>query len=230
MPLHALQKLLRGNKEMATYKHDCPHCGAKNSTFTVAGEHQHQAKADTWTVLLICGSCGHGAVAEILNHGQRGHPAGHPHDLTIRDPRGNVFHVVQLFPELQQTETPKHLPDLVAKAFREGCEILKISPDAARGMFRKSLELGLKDLSPDVEAWKLEKRIDKLASLGRLTSDLQEWAHELRLDGNDAMHADGHTTKDDAIQTKELTRLILTYLYTLPESVKLMRAERNNPQ
>ncbi len=211
---------------MATYKHDCPHCGAKNSTFSVVGTRLHQAKPYTWSAHLICGSCGDGVVAEVNDHGNRLDPANHPHDLTIRDPRGSVFGVVCLYPRMPNTEVPNHLPDAVAKAFREGCEIINVSPDAARGMFRKSLELGLKDLSPDVEAWKLEKRIDKLATLGRLTDDLKEWAHELRLDGNDAMHMENETTKEDAIQTKELTRFILTYLYTLPQSVKFMREER----
>ena len=211
---------------MATYKHDCPHCGAKNSTFTVAGTRLHQAKPYIWSTHLICGSCGDGVVAEVNDHGNRFDPANHPHELTIRDPRGSVFGVVSLYPRMPSTEVPNHLPDAVAKAFREGCEIINVSPDAARGMFRKSLELGLKDLSPDIEAWKLEKRIDKLAALGKLTEDLKEWAHELRLDGNDAMHTEHETTKEDAIQTKELTRFILTYLYTLPQSVKLMREER----
>lgn len=212
---------------MATYKHDCPYCGAKNSTFTVAGEHKHLAKSYTWSVLLICGSCGHGAVAEINDHGHGTTPMKHPHDLTLREQHGGVFSVVGLYPKVLHPKVPSYLPDAVAKAFREGCEILDVSPDAAKGMFRKSLELGLKDLSPDVDAWKLEKRIDKMASLGLLTVDLKDWAHELRLDGNDAMHDSGETTKEDAIQTRELTRFVLMYLYTLPESVKSMRNKKD---
>jgi hypothetical protein len=151
----------------------------------------------------------------------------HPHDLTLREQHGGVFSVVGLYPQVLQPSVPSHLPDAVAKAFREGCEILDVSPDAAKGMFRKSLELGLKDLSPDVDAWKLEKRIDKMAGLGLLTVDLKDWAHELRLDGNDAMHDSGDTTKEDAIQTRELTRFVLMYLYTLPESVKFMRSKKD---
>lgn len=213
---------------MATYKNDCPYCGAKSSTFTVIGSCQNQAKPHTWSVHLICGSCGDGIVAEVHDHGGRADPAAHPHELTTRDHRGNVFSVVCVYPRAPTNEIPNHLPDAVAKAFREGCEILNVSPDAARGMFRKSLELGLKDLSPDVDAWKLEKRIDKLAASGKLTEDLKEWAHELRLDGNDAMHAESETTKEDAVQARELTRFILTYLYTLPRSVKSMREGRKS--
>lgn len=211
---------------MATYKHDCPHCGAKNSTFTVVGTRLNQAKPNTWSTHLMCGSCGDGVVAEVNDRGSHADPANHPHELTTRDPRGNVYSVVHVYPKTPHTEIPNHLPEAVSKAFREGCEILNVSPDAARGMFRKSLELGLKDLSPEVEAWKLEKRIDKLAAIGRLTEDLKDWAHELRLDGNDAMHAETETSKEDAIQTRELTRFILTYLYTLPQSVNIMRQER----
>jgi transcription elongation factor Elf1 len=70
---------------MASYTHDCPYCAAKNSTFTVAGEHKHLAKAHAWSVLLICGSCGNGAVAEVSDNGNRTPPLKHPHDLTLRD-------------------------------------------------------------------------------------------------------------------------------------------------
>lgn len=212
---------------MASYTHDCPYCAAKNSTFTVAGEHKHLAKAHAWSVLLICGACGNGAVAEVSDNGNRTPPLKHPHDLTLRDQHGGVFTVLGLYPRVQLPSIPEHLPDTVAKAFREGCDVLSVSPDAAKGMFRKSLELGLKDLSPDVDAWKLEKRIEKMAALGLLTADLKDWAHELRLDGNDAMHDSGVTTKEDAIQTRELTRYVLMYLYSLPESVKSMRNKKD---
>lgn len=87
-------------------------------------------------------------------------------------------------------------------------------------MYRRCLEVALKAFSPDVEAWKLEKRIDKLAAEGRITTDLKTWAHRVRLDGNDALHEEEQFTKEAATELAEFTQLLLIYLYTLPEKIK----------
>jgi hypothetical protein len=210
---------------MATYKHDCPRCGAKNSTFTVVSAVPHQAPY-TWSVHMICGSCSNGGVANVYGNGTRQSPLNHPFELSLSDKNKTSFSVIDFYPEVKTHDVPQYLPESVAKKFREGCEIIEASPDAAVGMFRKALELGLKDLSPDIEAWKLEKRIDAMANKGLLTADLKDWAHELRLDGNDALHEAAEMTKEQAAETRELTRYVLTYLYTLPNAVKAMRGNK----
>ena len=67
---------------------------------------------------------GNGAVAEISDNGNRTPPLKHPHDLTLRDQHGGVFTVLGLYPRVQLPSIPEHLPDTVAKAFREGCDVL----------------------------------------------------------------------------------------------------------
>lgn len=88
------------------------------------------------------------------------------------------------------------------------------------------MELALKAFSPDIEAWKIEKRIDRMAAEHRITRELQAWAHELRLDGNDAMHGDEEATEEMADQMHELCRFLLIYLYTLPLQVEGAKARR----
>lgn len=90
------------------------------------------------------------------------------------------------------------------------------------------MELALKGLSPEIEAWKIEKRIDKMAAEGLITNDLKDWAHELRLDGNDAVHED-EMTNEVIDQMHSLCTFLLTYLFTLPEQVKAARARRADP-
>lgn len=96
-------------------------------------------------------------------------------------------------------------------------------------MFRRCLEIALKAHSPEIEAWKLEKRIDKLAAERKITPDMQTWAHRVRLDGNDALHEEEDFTKESATELMEFTRLLLTYMYTLPEKVK-QRIEPSEPK
>ncbi|OGB70444.1 MAG: hypothetical protein A2486_07170 [Burkholderiales bacterium RIFOXYC12_FULL_65_23] len=89
------------------------------------------------------------------------------------------------------------------------------------------MELGLKTMSPDIEVWKLEKRIDRLATEHRITPELQAWAHELRLDGNEALHGDEDATEEMTEQMHHLCWFLLTYLYTLPSQVEAIRARRS---
>lgn len=49
-----------------------------------------------------------------------------------------------------------------------------------------------------------------------LTPDLQEWAHQVRLGGNDAAHDEEPFTKEEAEELLDFTELYLTYVYTLP--------------
>ena len=59
-------------------------------------------------------------------------------------------------------------------------------------------------------------RIDALATKGVITQDLREWAHQIRLDGNDAVHDEDPFKKEEAEELLDFTELFLTYVYTLP--------------
>jgi hypothetical protein len=87
-------------------------------------------------------------------------------------------------------------------------------------MFRRAIDIGTKLFSAEVNAWKLDKRIDKLATEGLITKDLQTWAHKIRLEGNEAVHEIDEPTKEQATELQLFTELVLTYLYTLPAKVR----------
>lgn len=210
---------------MATLIHDCPYCAAKAMTFNVAHAAGHMMLANHWNVLLTCGGCGCGIVALIGDGGRGNSPVQHMGDLRTKDLRGWAFHVLEIEPRPKPTDVPEHLPPAVAKAFKEGCEVLNVSADAAFGMFRKALELGLKDLSPDVEAYKLHKRIDAMAARGLLTESLKDWSHHLRLDANEMIHEEGKSDTAHAREIESFTRFVLIYLFTLPQSVVLARGQ-----
>jgi Domain of unknown function (DUF4145) len=66
----------------------------------------------------------------------------------------------------------------------------------------------------------LGPRIDALAKAGRLTNDLQKWAHHVRLEGNDAAHDEDPFTGPEAEELLDFTELFLTYVYSLPGRLK----------
>jgi hypothetical protein len=69
----------------------------------------------------------------------------------------------------------------------------------------------------------IQRRIDALAGAGRLTSDLRDWAHEVRIAGNDAAHDIAPFTPEEADELLGFTDLYLTYVYSLPGRLKERR-------
>src|SRR5690606_37508070 len=124
---------------------------------------------------------------------------------------------------------PPFTPEVVAEYYVEACDSLHRKKwTAAASMLRKCMEVARKDLSPDLEAWKLAKRTDKLDADNRPTPTAKDWAHELRLDGNEALHGIEPASEELATRMERLTQFLLLYLYTLPKQVELARAEREN--
>jgi hypothetical protein len=71
----------------------------------------------------------------------------------------------------------------------------------------------------------IKGRIDELAKRNALTPDLQEWAHQVRLGGNDAAYDKDPFTKPEAEELLDFTELYLTYVYTLPGRLAERKAQ-----
>jgi len=124
-------------------------------------------------------------------------------------------------PPGEATSVPAFVPKSVAIAFKQAVESRKSGHyDAAGAMYRKALDVALKNIDPAVKGL-LRDRIDKLAAANKLTPSLKDWAHEIRLDGNEASHEEDPFTKPEAEEMHAFMELVLTYLFTLPEQVKL---------
>jgi hypothetical protein len=179
-----------------------------------------------WSVFANCTACHMPIAARIRTaDGSRGlNPSNYPGDLTGT---GSPWVLCEVFPALVPIDVPMDIPVNVAKAFKQAAESRKGGHlDAAAAMYRKAMELALKALSPQIEAWKIEKRIDKMAAEGLITQELQSWAHELRLDGNDVLHEDD-ATLEMVDQMHGFCKFLLTYMYTLPEQVRAARTRRS---
>ena len=95
--------------------------------------------------------------------------------------------------------------------------------DAAGSMFRKALDTGLAAKFPEIKGT-LFARIGEAAAQSKLTPELAEWSHQIRLDGNDAVHDDVPFSKDDAERLQAFTHLVLLYLFSLPGMLDEARA------
>lgn len=204
----------------------CPHCGANNMTFNVSVDHAHGEEGRLRSAIAICARCDSPVVvkARWLAYAERPELRSDHHGDLLAN--GNL-RVLGLWPKAEPINAPQHLPDAVHRAYMEAAKARKASLwNAACSSYRRCMELGLKAFAPEVEAWKLEKRIDRLAAEHRITPDLKTWAHELRLDGNEAVHGDEDATQEITDQMHHLTYFLLTYLYTLPKQVEEARVRR----
>jgi hypothetical protein len=210
---------------MPVFVTNCPHCGAKQMNFAYRGD--YVSPKNVAYALANCSGCFSPIVVQVEMPSTRSF-----NTYPLKNELGNVMvserHSVRnIWPEPEQVDVPAAVPERVARNFIEAAESRKARHwNAACASYRRCMEIALKQFAPDVDAWKLEKRIDKLAAENRITPDIQKWAHELRLDGNEALHGDEDATEEMVDQMHHLTYFLLTYLYTLPNQIEEVRARR----
>lgn len=140
----------------------------------------------------------------------------------------------QMWPPLDKPYVSTLMPWDVRQCMLEAEQALNsgVAPRIARSAFRTVLDVATKEvlvqnpgcLGEKAEPKTLNNRIDMLAKAGLLTTDLKEWAHGVRGITNEDVHTVEPVSKEEAQEIAEITRLILTYLFELPERVKLAKA------
>ena len=202
---------------MSTFGADCPHCGIRGVAFTIVSEKRAAKTSDLlWDTLAICGRCSRGILASFDRV-----VGGTPGDL-LNAGRGNQLELPTISPTAPSTGAPNRTPERAGDYYRQGMENLPNNLDAAGSMFRSSLEAALKQKFPDIEGTLFE-RIQRAAGQGGLTPDLAEWAHQIRLGGNDAVHGEEQLSKEDAERLHTFTELVFLYLFTLPSMLENAR-------
>jgi hypothetical protein len=96
-------------------------------------------------------------------------------------------------------------------------------------MCRKCLEATSKKLG--AKGRNLNSKLKNLYDGGQIDSRLLNWAHEIRLIGNEAAHdVDTKVTKRDARDILDFTEAILIYIFSLTTRFDAFRARRDRSQ
>ena len=94
-------------------------------------------------------------------------------------------------------------------------------------MFRRALQSALVILGSNHKL-DLIKQIDSLESL---PIDIKDWVHQIRIFGNWGAHPDKDNLKevdaDDVAEVHDFISKFFTYMFIMPEKVKLSRAKRD---
>jgi hypothetical protein len=127
-----------------------------------------------------------------------------------------------IWPQPVEATSPKHLPAEVESAFTEAQHAriaAKMNTLAVFGYCR-TLELAIKAKKPELKG-SLYDRIESLAASNDITPDLKAWAHDIRMIRKDAAHDDANYTDAEVLELSEFTDMVLRYMFTLPETVRL---------
>lgn len=228
---------------MTFYVGRCNHCSTDKIKFN-ALSYCHDPQYDLVYFFLVCENC---ITPTVLSM--------NPDNYEVRDliekkrfPLDKPVNISEFFsnerientPSNSLVKCPEHVPDNLKSIFDEAalcyshnCYI------ACASMFRLCLDVTTKDL---LKEWleanqqsanqpnakqkdKLFNRIEFLIERGVIPSDLKEYVHHIRLDGNDAAH-DGSTEKDEAEDLLDFSELFLERIYTVKKQLELAQERR----
>jgi hypothetical protein len=185
---------------------ECPHCTVI-SLFHPVASYAHgftlvsaaQCEACKLFVLVIGHRTGQNAPANTITV----YPLGKPNDA--------------IAPEVE-----KDAPE-VAKDFKEAlrCHWVK-SFRASVVMCRRAIQSSA--ISLKASGGNLISQIDDLFKTGKITESLKDFAHEIRLTGNDGAHPDKDglvdVTEKDSADIIEFTKDYLLHVYVMPAKLK----------
>lgn len=128
------------------------------------------------------------------------------------------------YPEVEAVEADPVWPAKVRETFVEAQKMHRqgIMPAIVLTTCGTVLELALKELNPDDQKSSLAKRIDKLHEAGVITSPIRDWAHDIRLDRNSAVH-EGEGNRENADEYIAFLTMFFNMVFSLPNRIEQNR-------
>lgn len=200
---------------------NCPHCLAERIGFSLILD--RQTARTTYQTVARCNGCG-----EIVVLWLNDKVGGTAPVNCAGNPLERNFEIIRQYPQRREHSAPEHTPDNIAHFYVQALDnALRRQPDASGGMSRKVVDVATKQMfAPDdpLRRKPTFNRIEALAADGRLTKDLAEWAHHVRIEGNEAVHDDEPYNQEQADELVKFAELFLTYVFTLPGQLAAARA------
>jgi len=198
----------------------CPHCLRDRAVLTAFGE---IAKDDReYSVSFLCRSCGNPVSTNVLAHvGQS--PIQYTRQYSDDSlPHSSRFSLIDYFPKEQSHVAPDSTPERAAKFFVEAKDNFQRNNFETSVMLcRKVIDISTRTILGDESGKEqLSQRISMLHAKDKITEQMKDWAHIVRIDSNGAVHSDEEFTKEEAKEMIGFTEVFLIYSFTLPEMVR----------
>ncbi|MBA4799345.1 MAG: DUF4145 domain-containing protein [Rhizobiales bacterium] len=202
MGVHATMRILNEKDKVSGSAHSqCPRC-------------RHPS-----LIVFECNRVSLEAIAKIVKN-RDGNLMGGP----------SVINVKAYFPEPKVADQSPFWPESLRRMFVDAQDMLaeKKSPAIILATARSVLELALKELDEQPKL-SLYKRIEHLHEIGVITSAVRDWAHDIRLEGNDGTHA-GLGDEASAAEYIEFLKLFLDMTFALPHRIAEKRQSSAPPK
>ncbi|MFJ4193964.1 DUF4145 domain-containing protein [Pseudomonas sp. NPDC089534] len=198
---------------------DCPHCKTSKSGMR---SHTYIYTGATYRIPLSCPHCDEIVVVGADADTKFARTNWAQETIFNLDDRRCVIQRNHLhYPVVMKREVPNDVPGKIGRIYEEALDNFhRKNFETSVLLCGKVLDLATKGMD---QAWKLEKRLKALATDGKITASMADWAEEIRVDRNTAIHDDEDFTKDDAEDIVIFTEAFLTYIYTLPALIASRR-------
>lgn len=206
------------NKACNDFIDDCPHCNARTHLVMTAHESHLTKNHDQYSyVIFRCKPC-QKLVLKVFKFKQNPYSGDE-----MLEAEGWIAKYPRNGSEIPE-KYAEFVPDLAISDYEEGLRCLAAnSPRAAASMFRRSLQDALLDLGADQK----QELLQQIKSTSRLTDDIKDWAHNIRIFGNWGAHPQEDLLKDvDIERAKEVKDFIeefFNYVYVMPGKVAAAR-------
>ena len=202
---------------------DCPHCkttksGMRSDVVIRAGAR--------FRVPLVCPHCTEIVIvgADATDH-YRKTTFADTVVFNLDNPNSHITRTVIQYPKVTVKEVPDGVPEKIGNTYEEALDNFRRKKYETSVLHcGKTLDLATKGMDT---SWKLEKRLKTLASDGKITSAMADWAEEIRIDRNTAIHDGEDFSEKDAHDILTFTEAFLNYIYTLPALINSRRQAPN---
>ncbi|WP_034808413.1 MULTISPECIES: DUF4145 domain-containing protein [Enterobacteriaceae] len=199
----------------------CPHCLRDKAVLTAFG--QVEKAVGQYCVSFLCRSCGNPVSANVGSPYNR-----NPMDYVRQNsddslPGSFDFDLIDYFPKEATHSAPDNCPERASKFFIESMDNLKRGNYETSVMLcRKVIDIATRTiLGEESGKERLSQRISMLSAKGKITEQMKDWAHIVRIDSNGAVHSDEEFTQYEAEEMIGFTEVFLIYSFSLPEMVKI---------
>lgn len=200
----------------------CPHCLRENAVIEGFAE-KKIGDSYAYHSAFTCRSCNKGIIASILDSNRIGvgpYQKARSSETNIIIP-GEYYRLLNVYPEMKNHTAPDSSPDRAAKFFIEAKDNFQRGRfETAVMLCRKVLDISTREiLGDDAKKEQLSQRISMLFAKGKITEQMKDWAHIVRMDSNGAIHSDEEFTEEEAFQLINFTEVFMLYAFTLPAMV-----------
>jgi len=143
---------------------------------------------------------------------------------------GPLPNLVRMYPEPKKPIVSEYYPGKVSKIFASVQKQFKDTADEMAAVnaviaCRSAMEVALKSL--ETQGSNVFEHINDAREKGLITQGLADWAHHLRLQGNEAVH-ELEANREEAQEMIEFLHLFLEITFVLPKRIEMKKHQGDN--